>query len=367
MSRFFLILITSAVLLLSPSVYADGTAEQKSEISRLYKEYKDQLKAGKKEEALKLAEQMYALTPEVYGKISKSHATITFNLAQMQRLLRHYRQAATHFQEHVDILDELKVPKDEKYLGKLNFLAKAYGGVIEIDKAVKYGKKALRLAKKLKLTDEKLALYELNLGSYYYHSYGKGGLARRHINKAYDLYLSVYGDNHITTGDALFWQAKINTGFKKYSRAAERYEKVLEIYTRELPQGHDKILQVHAFLVAIYENLGEKENATKHCIAVATERPEDFDREINPLYKIAPTYPMSALRSRREGYIIAEFTVDELGQVIDIKTLEGKNVRVFEKNAHEAVAKFRYAPSIRDGKRIKTIGVKNKITFIMAD
>ncbi|VAV91970.1 hypothetical protein MNBD_ALPHA01-1345, partial [hydrothermal vent metagenome] len=43
---------------------------------------------------------------------------------------------------------------------------------------------------------------------------------------------------------------------------------------------------------------------------------------LRPLYKIPPTYPRNALVSRKEGYIIAEFTVDELGQVEDLKVIE---------------------------------------------
>ena len=154
---------------------------------------------------------------------------------------------------------------------------------------------------------------------------------------------------------------------KKNRKAAKRLEKVLDIYDKIFPSGDDRILQTHAFLVTIYEKLKEKEKSTQHCIAVATERPLGFDREIDPLYKIVPTYPQNASRSGKEGYIIAEFMVDEFGQVKDIKTLEGENIKYFEKEAHKALSQFRYAPSVKDGKRVTTEGVLHKVTFKMGD
>ncbi len=359
MSRLIIIILASFILMQPSSVLAGEGDDRKAQVLSLYKDYKTSLKSGDTEAALKLAEQMYALTPEVYGKASKSHATATFNLAQMNELLNHRKASARLYQEHIDILDKLKMPENERYLAKLGLLSGAYLEANDADKAIKYGRKALKLAKDLNVSDELLAEYELKLGSYYYNSYGKGRKARQHINKAADMFSSIYGEQHFNTARALFWQAKLNMGFKKNRRAAELFENVLNIYNKELSSGHDRILQTHAFLVNVYEKLGETDKSTEHCIAVATERPLDFDRELRPLYKIPPTYPRNALVSRKEGYIVAEFTVDELGKVEDLKVIETTD-KVFNKEALAALSKFRYAPTIRDGERVKTKGVLHK-------
>ena len=363
MSRLFLVFLGSLIFLMPPLTLAEEVPSEEAKVAALFKAYKIKLKSGDVAAALTAAKQMYALTPSVYGKISKSHATATFNLAQMTESLNHTKETARLYQEHIDILDELKVQKDKRYLAKMGLLARAYIKIHDVDKAIQYGQKTLGLAKEIKVSKEVLAALELKLGSYYYRSYGQVRKAKRHFKKAYDLYSQVYGEDHIKAGQVLFWLAKIDAGSKKNRRATEKFENVLTIYNKALAPGDDAILRIHAFLVNAYEKLGDKEKSTEHCIAVATERPLGFDREIDPLYKRVPTYP----RSNRSGYIIAEFTVDEFGQVKDIKTLRGENIKTFEKSAHKALSQFRYAPSIKDGKRVETKGVLHKVTFTIAN
>jgi len=352
------------IIFLAPAPLFAGEG-QKSEVISLYKSYRASLKEGKNEVALKFAEQMYALTPGAFGKISKTHATATFNLAQINDFLKNHKAAAELYRQHIDILDELKVPKDKRYLAKLGLLSASYMKIKKIDEAITYGRKAVELAKDLKLPDEILAVYELKLGTYYYLSYDKGRIARQYIDEAVNLFSSVYGADNTRTALAIFWQAKLDMGLKKDRRAAAEFEHVLKIYNKELKAGDDRILQSHIFLVNVYARLGEKDKSTQHCIAVATERLADFNRDLDPLYKIAPTYPDWAQMAGMSGYIIAEFTVDEFGQVRDIKTIGGKNIKTFEKSAYKALSQFRYAPTIRDGKRVRTEGVKHKITFKM--
>ncbi len=365
MLRLFIIILGMFIILMPSSVFANEDAGKKAQVISLYKSYRASLKEEDNQAALKYAKQMYELTPKVYGKISNPHATAAFNLAQMSELLYIREDAAALYREHIDILDALNVPKDEKYLGKLRLLTKAYMRGDYYKKAAKNGRKELKLAKALNIQDEILAEYELALGIYNYRIYGKAGKAKKRVNKAIKLFSASYGEHHIKTAKALFWRAKLSMGLNKNRKAAEEFENVLEIYNENLDPGHGSILQTHAFLVNTYEKLGEKEKSTEHCIAVAKERPVGFEREIEPLYKVIPVYPHSAERSQSEGYIIAEFIVDEFGQVKDIKTLEGENVKTFEKAAHEALSKFRYAPSIKDGERVKTEGVLHKVTFKM--
>ncbi|MCF6215620.1 MAG: energy transducer TonB [Emcibacter sp.] len=366
MSRLFITILSFIIILMPASILADEKADQKSEILNLHKVYKTTLKAGNIDEALGIAEQIYALTPGAYGKISKTHATATFNLGQVSKFARKRHQAAQYFQEHMDILDDLGAAKDQKYLFKLDLLSKAHSEAGNNEKAIKYARMGLDLAKELQVSDEMLADQMLGLGIYYSMSHKHSRQARRFVNKAHELFSKTLGDQHHKTAFAIFWQAKIYMAYKKPKRAAEKFEKTLAVYKDQLPAGHDRTLQVHAFLVGAYEKMGKTDRATEHCIAVATERTADFDREIKPLYKIRPKYPRSAAMSGKSGHIIAEFVVDEFGQVKDIKTLYGENIKIFEKEAHEALSKFRYAPSTKDGIRVKTEGVLHRITFKMA-
>lgn len=77
-----------------------------------------------------------------------------------------------------------------------------------------------------------------------------------------------------------------------------------------------------------------------------------------PLIKIAPVYPKAALRRRREGWVVLEFTVDVDGRVKDAVVVSESPKRIFGAAAIEAAKSFRYIPAVVDGVRIPTLGFK---------
>ncbi len=95
---------------------------------------------------------------------------------------------------------------------------------------------------------------------------------------------------------------------------------------------------------------------------VAKNAPEDKANYL-PLIKVAPVYPSHALRMRREGYVLLEFTVDADGSVINPVVIEESPKGIFGAAAIKAAQSFRYIPTIVDGVRVPTDGVRNKITF----
>ncbi len=106
------------------------------------------------------------------------------------------------------------------------------------------------------------------------------------------------------------------------------------------------------------------------------------DGEYLPIVKVQPQYPRRALSRGMTGWVIVEFTVTELGTVIDpfvvancgwIKSArnEGectdKPNGVFDSAAKKAAVKFKYKPKVIDGDPVATAGVQNKITFELVD
>ncbi|MCH9696144.1 MAG: energy transducer TonB [Gammaproteobacteria bacterium] len=89
-------------------------------------------------------------------------------------------------------------------------------------------------------------------------------------------------------------------------------------------------------------------------------------RELTPLVRVPPEYPISALARGTEGYVILRFTVTESGSVEDPVVLRAEPPRVFNRAALRAVVRFKYQPQFVDGKpvRVKTY---TRLTFIMAD
>jgi len=70
------------------------------------------------------------------------------------------------------------------------------------------------------------------------------------------------------------------------------------------------------------------------------------------LYKVHPRYPSKATKRGVEGYVSLSFDVDPQGRPMNIKVIDAKPRRLFEKEAIRALRKWKYQPKIVDGKAI---------------
>ena len=89
-------------------------------------------------------------------------------------------------------------------------------------------------------------------------------------------------------------------------------------------------------------------------------------RELTPLVRVPPEYPMSALRSETEGFVVLKFTVTETGSVINPVVLRSSPPGVFDRAAMRAVVRFKYQPQFANGKPTSVV-TYTKLTFVMAD
>jgi protein TonB len=101
------------------------------------------------------------------------------------------------------------------------------------------------------------------------------------------------------------------------------------------------------------------------------------DGEYLPILKVQPNYPQRALERGLVGWVVVEFTVDEIGRVIDpivvdncvltwtpeLEQCADSPRKTFDKSALSAAARFKYKPKVIDGQAIATVGVRNMITF----
>ncbi len=364
MSHLFITILSALICLLPPPALAGDDVDQEAEILRLHEGYNASFKEGDTDAALKFAEQMYALTPKVYGKISDAHAAAALHLAEMRGYQNLYYEAIQFYQEYLYITKKMKVPKDKLYLSVLEGLTLVYHISGDDKRTIIYAWKTLKLAKKLKLPKGEIGDYELALGLYYTHIYGKRAEAKTHLKIAYDLFYKSYGENHNKTVSAVFWQGRNLLNYGQNRKAAIMFENALAAYKNILEYDDRRITNIYSYLVDTYENMNEGDKATIHCIAYAMARPENKRGYVYLLYKIAPNYPVTARRHEKGGYVIGKFTVDEEGRVKDIKIIETTD-KVFNDEAVSALSKFRYAPSIKDGKPVKAFDVLHKMSFVM--
>jgi protein TonB len=91
------------------------------------------------------------------------------------------------------------------------------------------------------------------------------------------------------------------------------------------------------------------------------------DGEYLPIVKVAPVYPRRAQTRGIEGHVLLEFVVTKTGAVRDPVVIESKPPGIFDNAAIQAALKFKYKPKVVNGEAIDVAGVRNLITFELAE
>lgn len=364
----FRILFVS-VLLIFQSALAD-TAEDKAEFKRLYAQFND-LYENTVDTAplIEVGEKLYKLAPKAYGENHNNTAVVTYNLASIYdekgKSGRNddEKKAIKLYKEFFKISDKLDVAKDRAYLKQYIQYVTAIVNVEHVSSRSGDIKKISSLAKALELTPMERANYHFSTAFLYFKA-GRRSASLSNFEDAISIYEQEKGPDYIQIGQSLFWMAKIEMAKKKRETAESHFLKVLDIYNKNGLSDHEVNLSTHAFLVTLYEDMGQSEQSTKHCVAIGMERKKEFDIFEEPIYRKPPKYPSSAARLGKEAKVLVEFTVDKDGITRDIKIVESDNSS-FNNNTIKAVEKFRFAPRVEDGELVETHGVRNMIQFVL--
>ena len=89
------------------------------------------------------------------------------------------------------------------------------------------------------------------------------------------------------------------------------------------------------------------------------------DRDVVPLVRIEPDYPMNARQRGLEGWVVLEFTISSAGTVKDAAVVASEPGTIFDKAALQAVRKWKYNPKVKDGKPVERTGIKVRLDFEM--
>lgn len=88
------------------------------------------------------------------------------------------------------------------------------------------------------------------------------------------------------------------------------------------------------------------------------------DRGALPLVRVEPQYPPQAQRRKLEGWVQVRFTISTAGSVKDAIVIKSSDP-VFEKNAIQAVNKWKYQPQMQAGKPTEAPGQQVVVRFKM--
>ena len=89
-------------------------------------------------------------------------------------------------------------------------------------------------------------------------------------------------------------------------------------------------------------------------------------RELTPLVRFPPEYPMSAMTNKIQGYVLLRFTVTETGTVADPEVLRSEPPGIFNRAATRAVLRWKYQPQLANGEPVSVI-TYTRIVFQLAD
>lgn len=89
------------------------------------------------------------------------------------------------------------------------------------------------------------------------------------------------------------------------------------------------------------------------------------DRDAIPLARIEPIYPTKARIKGIEGWVRVQFDITAAGFTRNIKILDSKPPRIFDKAAISAVRKWKQRPKIEDGKPVDQIGNTAQVDFTL--
>ncbi len=89
------------------------------------------------------------------------------------------------------------------------------------------------------------------------------------------------------------------------------------------------------------------------------------DRDVVPLVRIEPEYPMRARQRGIEGWVQVQFNVNKAGSVTDASVVASNPPKIFDRAAIQAVLKWKYNPKILNGVAVERKGLQIVFPFEM--
>lgn len=359
-----LVLVALAVSLIVPfaAVHSDDLMTVDS-FNATYQAYKAAVTEGNYERAVVEAKRAYNIGKEIFDEQSPNPPMLAFNYGALLSQVGNLQAAKPVLEDALDMYESRYGDDAVELIPTLMELGDASANASRSRTQRKLYDRALKLAGRHYGKDSR-KYGELSLTA------GRGMLggvhatdARGYLTEAHDILMKAAGPNDPDTGLAAFSLGRLELARRKNKSAQTYFVSALASFEDPEKPASPIEMSTHAFLIRTYQELGQPEKADAHCRAIGRMTPADDDQEYFPLYRVAPGYPMEALRQGVQGYVEFEFTVDDTGTVRDVRTVKLVGHQAFEAAAKSAITQFRYAPRFVDGQPVATAAVQSRISF----
>lgn len=173
--------------------------------------------------------------------------------------------------------------------------------------------------------------------------------ALRYFEDAYDTAIQHLSTTDISRARATYWRGRADISAGRNDSAIPYLLEAADLFEGIDLAGSSMALSAQALLVEAYVEIEQPEKATDHLLTIARESVEVDDRDVLPIYRVAPVYPMMARQRKLNGYIDFEFTVNVDGRTQNLVITGAENADIFAEAARTAVLQWRFAPRIVDG------------------
>jgi len=309
-----------SLILLAYMLTATANAKDENliEFNQAYSDFQILTKQGKWKEWLPHAENAYQLGKQVHGETSKHTAALAQNYGLNLYELDRNKEAENWLNISLSI-SENNLGKDApELIPILMNLGKAAANHESSRSQEKYFRRMLGIAKdNFGESSTRYASLQGGVGRSLYNT-GHLRKAKKYIYDGYEILQRVLGDSSPKTGNAAFHIGKYEMTHRGYEEAIKYLNKALLGFDSGKAMSRNE-LTTRAFLIDAYENMGESEKATQHCLAIGRMKPAVEVQNYVPIFKKLPIFPRVALRARITGDVIVEFEVDANGFVVEPK------------------------------------------------
>lgn len=363
-------LILLLIVLLALPALADDTEKFKSAWSA----FSEALETDDSDLKIAAAKRVVDVGKQIFDEGDERLAVITHNYGGELLDGGHNKEATKILKEAVR-LGELTYGDDSiELIGILADLADAEAEVYDPDRQIKHYRRALKIAKNYFGADSpEYADVAFRMSTSVYIKSSSSN-ATKYLKEARAIYSSLPEPMTRKVGLSDFYLGKMAFANRAYSNAAKHLESALGAFEGPSDANRKMRLTTRALLVRTYESSGKTDLATEHCVGIGRESQFSPNQEYEPLFRMAPRFPMSMLQAGSDGHVILEFTVDESGfvqnPVVAESVVNGKpreRTSDFGREALKAVSRFRYAPRFEEGVAVAVDGVQTRISFEYQD
>ncbi len=339
------------------------TVQAETSFSDAYTAYQSAVENSDAAEQLKQAKLAFELGKARFGESHINSANLAMNYANAIELPRNHdaRTASDSTLPQTSDLMEYVVEVYEKEYGEesvelIEPLLKLAGSYERGTNEELKAKSAV--VRSVKLAEKEAPLFKANVmteaarvlnGTARYNK-----KANSYLLDAYEIYVEHAPENSLERNLVAFQVAKYEMSKRRFTKAEKLLLGVVEQF-QALDYSNTIELAAHAFLVELYEKKGNREEATKHCLAIGSMKPWKDSQEQEPIFRTPPEFPMSALRRGKDGLVQMQFTVDEMGFVRDPEVIKSEGGKAFEKSALKTLQDWRFAPKFEDGKPVAAV------------